>query len=179
MQIAEPHVVNRLQFARNERQLVENRQRVLNRRFQQIRNRLAAILHLQRFVVVTAPAALVAGDIHIRQEVHLNALQTIALARLAAPAFDVETEAPHLVTAFTRFGEHRVQLANRRKNARISGRIRPRRAPDRRLVDLHDFVDEVQSLNRGMQPRLGMRVVHMLRQRAVQNVVDQRRLARA
>ena len=48
------------------------------------------------FVVVAAAAADIAGDVHVRQEIHLDALQPVALAGLAAAALHVEAEAARL-----------------------------------------------------------------------------------
>ncbi len=55
--------------------------------------------HLQGLAVEARPMADVAGHIHIRQELHLDAQLALSLAGFAAPAVDVEREAPRLVAA--------------------------------------------------------------------------------
>src|SRR3546814_1041787 len=59
--------------------------------------------HLQRLAVVALAVAHVAGDVDIRQEVHLDLQHAVALIGLAPPALDVEGEAPRLVSARLRF----------------------------------------------------------------------------
>src|SRR3546814_8781662 len=59
--------------------------------------------HLQRLAVVALAVAHVAGDVDIRQEVHLDLQHAVALTGLAPPALDVEGEAPRLVSARLRF----------------------------------------------------------------------------
>src|SRR6202008_5040867 len=97
--------------------------------------------HFQRFVVVAAAAADVASDIDVWQEVHLDALKTIALAGFAAAPLHVEAEAARLVAAFARFGQHGVEIADGREGAGVGGRVRAGRATDGRLIDVDDFVD--------------------------------------
>ena len=142
-------------------------------------NRIALVAHRESLRVVALPAANFAGDVNVRQKIHLDAPQPVALARLAPPALHVEAEAPRPVAAFARFRQHRVQLANRRKHARVRRWIRPRRTPDRRLVDLHDFVDVLAALDGAKFSRLFHRAVQLLRQRAIKDVVDQRGFSRA
>src|SRR5713226_8472901 len=95
--------------------------------------------HRQRLRIVTSPPANLARNVNIRQAIHLNPPQAVALARLAAPALHVEAEPPGTIPALARFRQHGKKLANRRKHARVSSRIRSRRAPNRRLIDLDDL----------------------------------------
>src|ERR1700689_498500 len=99
-------------------------------RFQDAGHGFAFVLDLQCFLVVAAAAADIARNGNIGQEPHFNALQAIALAGLAAAALYVEAEAAGLVAALARFRQHGEDVADRRKDSRISGRIRARRAAD-------------------------------------------------
>ena len=134
---------------------------------------MALVLHLQRLVIVAPAAAHVAGDVNVRQEIHLDALQPVALARLAAPAFHVETEAARLVAPLARFRQHRIEIPNRREQARIRGGIRARRAPDGRLIDADHFVHELHALDRRELAGILARPVNLLGQRAIQDLVHQ------
>jgi hypothetical protein len=63
------------------------------------------------------------------------------LARLASPALDVEAEAAGAVAADARLPRLGVQVADEIEDARVRGRIAPRRAADGALVDLDHLVD--------------------------------------
>src|SRR6185437_829374 len=45
------------------------------------------------------------------------------------------------------FRQARVPVADRLEGAGVGGRVRARRAPDRRLVDVDDLVEELQALD--------------------------------
>ena len=99
--------------------------------------------------------------------------------RLAAAALHVERKAASLVAALARrrrFGE---ELADRREESRVGRRIAARRAADRALVDADHLVDMLESFEHRVRRRLGRRTVQVARDRGVQRVVDQCRLARA
>src|SRR6185295_5065508 len=96
----------------------------------------AAVVDLQRLGVVAPAVADLAVDVDVGQEVHLDALGPLALARLATAALDVEAEASDLVAAdfcFPRLGE---DLADLVEHAGVGRGIGAGRAPDRALVDL-------------------------------------------
>ena len=105
---------------------------------------VALVEDLERLAVVALAVADIAGHVDVRQEVHLDLDQAVALAGLAAAAADVEAEAPGRVAARARFGHLREQLAQRREQAGVGRGIRARRAADRRLVDVDDLVEQVE-----------------------------------
>src|SRR5688572_27364688 len=88
--IAESHVVEGLQFLADAWLVLEERERVLDRHVERVGNALPAELHLERLPIVAATLADVAGHVHVRQEVHLDLDQAIALARFTSPAPHVE-----------------------------------------------------------------------------------------
>ena len=88
----------------------------------------AFVVDFQRFTVVALSVADVAVDVNIGQEVHLDLDRAVTLAGLAAPALDVEREAPRSVAAGTRFRHAGEQLADRRHQAGVSGRVGTRGA---------------------------------------------------
>src|SRR5271156_3975593 len=71
----------------------------------------------------------------------------VALTGLAAPAFDVEAEAPRFIAPCTRFRDCCEDLADGRKQAGVGGGVGTRCTADRALIDLDDTVDEIQALD--------------------------------
>src|SRR5262249_50028452 len=70
-------------------------------------------------------------------------------------------------------------VADWREGAGISRRVRARRPPDRRLVDIDDLVEMLDSLDAVMRARMQPGAVEPARQRLVQGLDDQRRFAAA
>src|SRR5690606_11949429 len=104
---------------------------------------------------------------------------TVALARLAAAALDVEGEAARLVAALARLGGAGEQVADVGEDAGVGGGVGARRAADRALVDLDDLVDVLGAPDARVGAGLGLGAVELLGQRRVQDAFHQRRLARA
>src|SRR3712207_7712057 len=71
----------------------------------------------ERLTVVALAVAHVARHVHVRQEVHLDLDDAVALAVVAAPAADVERKPPRLVAALARdrrrSEEHTSELQSR------------------------------------------------------------------
>ena len=109
---------------------------------------------------------------------HLDLEDAVALARLAATALDVEAEAAGLVAAHARLTRLAEELADRVEDARVRRRIRARRAADR-LVDVDDLVDVLESLDLLVLARLALHVVEARGDALVEDLVNERRLARA
>src|SRR5690606_29090450 len=103
----------------------------------------------------------------------------VALAGFAAPALDVEGEAARLVATLAALGQHGIKLAYRREDSGVGRRIRARRAPDRRLIDLDHLVDGFEPVDPRLRARLGQAAVELARQRAEKNILNQRRFARS
>src|SRR4029079_8485248 len=88
-----------------------------------------------------------ARDVHVRQELHLDLDDPVALAVLAPAALDVEAEPARRVAADARLGGSSEQLADRREQADVGGGVGARGAADRALVDLDDLVDVLDALD--------------------------------
>ncbi len=157
---------------------VEEAEGLLDRHVEHLGDRLALVVDLQRLPVVAGAVAHLAGDVDVGQEVHLDLDGAVAGARLAAPALDVEAEAPGLVAAHLGLGRGREQLAHVVEDAGVGGRVGARGAADRRLVDVDDLVDLVHAVDPRVAARHRARPVELLGQGVVEDVVDQRRLAR-
>ena len=101
--VAETDIVQSFQLGRDQRDVFEYGKSFFHRHLQKIGDGAIFVLHFERLVVVTPSAAHVARYEDVRQKVHFDALQAIALARFAAAAFHVEAEASGLITARARF----------------------------------------------------------------------------
>ena len=93
LDVIQAHVVQGLQHARDAREVAEELQRLLHVHVQHLGDVLALVGDLEGVAVVARALAFLAGHPHIGQEVHLDALQAVPAAGLAAPALDVEAEA--------------------------------------------------------------------------------------
>jgi hypothetical protein len=137
--------------------VLEERERLLDRHVEHVGDRLALEAHLERLAVVAAPVALLAGHVDVGQEVHLDLDLAVAAADLAAAALDVEREAARLVAARARLGGLREEVADHVEQAGVGGRVRARRAADRRLVDGDDLVELLDPLDLAVRARLRWR----------------------
>ena len=171
--VAEADVDEGAQVPGDGRDRLEEVDSLLDRHVEDLGNGLALVVHLEGLAVVPRAMADLAGNVDVGQEVHLDLDRSVAGARLAAPALDVEREASLLVAAHLGFGRLREQLADVIEDTGVGRRVRPRRTSDRRLVDVDDLVDEVVAGDVTVSTGNLARVVDALGQRAVEDRVDQ------
>ena len=88
-----------LQLTRQRRDGVKELARLFDGHVQHFVDGLAFVLNFQRFAVIAFTFALVARDVDVRQEVHLNFDDAIALARFTAAAAHVKAEPSRRVPA--------------------------------------------------------------------------------
>ena len=135
-EVIEPHVAERLQRPANLRDVLEQLDRLAARHVEHVGDRAAVVADGQRFGIVALPAARVALDPHVGQEVHLDAKLPVALAFFAPPAGHVETEPPRRVAAQLGLGQLGVERADQVEHAGERGRdsrsASARSAADRR-----------------------------------------------
>src|ERR1019366_8823591 len=179
MNVSEADIDQGLQLLLDLRNVFENRQHIRYGHLEQVGDGVTVVAHGQGFVVIAASAAHFALHVNVGQKVHFDAALAFALARFAASAGNVEGEAAGLVSALARFGQHGVEVANRRKDSGIGCGIGARGAPDRRLVDANDLVDQLRSGNGFVRAGFLARTIELLGERAVQDVIDQSRFAGA
>src|SRR5581483_10834768 len=177
MHVAQPDVDQRLQLLPHLWDVLEQRQRVLDRQVENVGDRVAMELHRQRLLVVTPSVAHFTLDVDVGHEVHLDAPLSVPLAGLAASAGDVEAESSRFVAAFARLRQHGEEITDRREDLCVGGWIRTRRAADRGLIDAHNLVDLLHAFEGIMRAGLFARPIDRFRQGAVENVVDQRAFA--
>src|SRR6202171_2402940 len=177
--VAEAHVGQGLQLARDPRLVLEQLQGLVDGHVEDLGDVVALEAHLQRLAVVALALAHLAGDIYVGQEVHLDLDHPVTLAGLAAAALDVEGEAPWAIAALAGLGQGREQLPDVGEDAGVGRGVGPRGAADRRLVDVDDLVEVLQPGDGAVLAGTFLGPVEVLRQGAVEDVVDKRRFARA
>ena len=92
---------------------------------------------------------------------------------------EIEAETSGRVAPHARLGQLGKQLADRSEDARVGGRVRPRRATDGRLVDIDHLVDVLEPIERIVGAGDQARSVEPARQLPIECLLHQRRLARA
>src|SRR4051812_13477371 len=177
--VAEPDVAQRLQPPVDLRDVLEELDGLLDGHVEHVGDRLALEADLERLAVVALAVALLARDVDVGQEVHLDLDLAVAAADLAAPALDVEREAARLVAADPRLLRLGEQVADDVEEAGVRRRVGPRRAADRRLVDLDDLVDVVEARDAVVRAGPLARPVQAVGHRLEEDLVDERGLARA
>src|SRR5438445_12772544 len=83
--IAEPYVVQELQFRPDARLGLEKVEGLPHRQVEHVRARLSFIPHPEGLAAVAPPLAPLARDVDVGQEVHLDLHEAVALTRLAPP----------------------------------------------------------------------------------------------
>src|SRR5579883_1812018 len=177
--IAETDIIERLHLVVDRRHVGEEVSGLFHCHIQHIGNTFALVVDFQRLAVVTFALTDLARDVDIRQEVHLDFDDAFALTGFAAPALDIERETARQVAAYARLRHLGEEFANAREGIRIGSRIRARRAPDWRLVDINHLVQMLHALDAVMQARLLVSAGESVRQLAIENIRDQRTLAGA
>src|SRR5215469_17660245 len=99
MDIVEADADQRLERVSHARDRLEELGGFLDGHVEHVGDALALEQDLERLAIVALALADVAGDVDIRQKVHLDLDDAVALAGLAAAAFDVEGETSGLVAA--------------------------------------------------------------------------------
>ena len=175
--IVEPHVVERAELLLDGGHGLEKQERLRHRHREDLRDVLTLVAHLERLAVVTLRLADLAGDVDVRQEVHLDLDEPVALTGLAASALDVEREASGLIAAHPRVGRPGHERPDQGEDAGICGGVGAGGAPDRGLVDVDDLVVDVDALDRIVLARLRACPMQLVRERLVDDLVHERRLA--
>ena len=182
-EVAEPHVAQQLERVVDLRVRREEPDRLVDRHREHVADALAAKLDRERLAVEALAAAALAVHAHVGQEAHLDLLQALPFAALAAAARDVEREPARVVAAEPRLGRVGEELADLVPDADVGCRARARRLADRRLIHLEHAADALPARRgscrfasagglaaaRGDEPR----------EVVVQHVADERALAAA
>src|SRR6218665_3592787 len=119
LNVAESHINEGFQESVNCRDRFKKFRGLANRPLQNFRDVLAFVVHLEGFSVVPFSAAYLAGNVNVREEVHLNLDRAVARARFAATALHIEAESTGQVSARLRFGGFGEKCANAVKHSRV------------------------------------------------------------
>ena len=116
---------------------------------QDVGDGLPAVADLQGFCVEASPLAGLAGDLHVREQLHLHSLCAGARALLAPAPGNVEGESAGLVATGTGLGHPGKQGANPVEGSGVGSGIGAGCSTDGGLVNDDDLVDGFRSLKTG------------------------------
>ena len=105
---------------------------------------------------------------------HFNLDNAVTPAGFTAAAFDVETKPPRFIAPHLGLVGLTVQLADRVKYGSIRSRVGSRRAADRRLVNINDFIDILHAPDIVMLTGTSTAAGDAACQPFIQNLVDKR-----
>src|SRR5690348_6776596 len=167
MDVIEADVAQGFELLADRRHRTEELDRIEHRHVEDVGDVLALVLDFERVPIVALAAAYLAGDVNIGQEMHLDADDAVALARLAAAAFHVERKTPRPVAAHPPFRQLREKLADVREEPRVRRRIRTRRAANGALVDVNHLVEMLDAFEALVGARALAAAVEFLCERAM------------
>ena len=178
-QVFEADIGQRLQHALDFGVVAEELDRFRHREFEHIGDRLVAHDDFQHLAAEALAVAVRAAQVDVGEELHLHVLEAVAAAGGAAAVAGVEAERAGRIAALLRRIRLRVDVADRVPGADVARGVGARGLADGRLVD-HDHLGHVLGATQfavlaGHFGRLALG----LQQRGVQNVVDERGLARS
>src|SRR5690606_38743435 len=148
LDIAQPDLHQRIHLFANTRDCAEKLLRIFNRHIKYVGYTLVLELDFQCLAIIALALAGLTGDINIRQEMHLDLDQPVALTGLAPAPLDVEAETTGFIPARLRLGQPGKPVADRGKGTGIGGRVRPGRAANRALVNVDHLVQMLESPDR-------------------------------
>ncbi len=88
----------------------------------------------------------IAGDIDIRQKMHLYFYDPVSTTGFTPSPFNVKTKSPGLIPSYSRFGRSGKKFSDIRKNTGICSGVGTRGSADGRLIDMDDFIDMSDAL---------------------------------
>ena len=178
-QIAQSYVVEHAQARRDLRMRGEERERLAHGHLQHVVDTFVLAPHLEHAALVARAAALFAHQLHVGEEAHLDRHRAVALARLAAPARNVERKMPGGQPAL-------FALPAWPQTLRESDRTPSDTSPDSTAASARSAIDPPsrlpqapRRLRSGRSIRASFRPVRLACERLVEHVVDERRFARA
>ena len=153
--------------------------RLLRRQIEDLADRLAVVAHLEDVVAEARAVAGRAGDVDVGEELHLDLLVALSRAGLAASAGDVEGEGRGVEAAQARQVGGGEEVADGFEGLQVGDRIGAPRRAERRLVDEDHLLDAVGPLDVVVLARHAVELAEALAQAAVEDLLDQGRLAGA
>ena len=129
----------------------KNSARLVDPHIQHVGDRAIAVANFQRLPIESLPFADRADDVEIGEKIHFDPPQSLALALFASASFGVEAEPAGAIAAPLGFASVDKHSPHFIEHAGVRGRIAPRRAADRRLIDFDEFVDLVHAAQAGVR----------------------------
>ena len=145
--VAQAHLGERSQGRCHGLLVTEERKGLVHRQVEDVGDRLPAQGHLQYLRTEPPAVAVRAGEIDVREELHLHLFEAFAPAGLAAPAGDVEGKMTRAEAAPASIFRCRQQLADGVEGLGVGERVGPGRAADGTLVHEHHRVDVFDALD--------------------------------
>lgn len=179
LDITKPHIMERLELAPKRGDLAEEFEGFIHGHLEHFVDVLALVGHLQRFAIVARTIAHFTIHVHIGEEVHLDLLLAVALARFAASTCNIEGETAWSVAARLALLRGSEEIADVVPEANVGCRVGTRGATDRALIDADHLVDELYPFELLELAHLAMRAIHAIGERWGERVGNERALARA
>ena len=177
--VAQPDGVERLHVSGDRRDRGEEVLGLLDRHVEDLRDVLALEVHLEGLPVVPRPVADLARHVDIGEEVHLDLQRAVARAGIAPTSLDVEGEATGLVATdlgLARLGEETTDPV---EDPGVGRGVGPGGPADRALIDVDDLVEVLETGDGLVAARDLAGAVELVGEHLVEDVVDERGLARA
>ena len=130
-------------------------------------------------MVISLAFALLARNKNVRQEMHFDFDNSVALTFFASASGDVERESASLITPFFSVVGRGEKFPDIGERARVSGGVRPRRPTYRRLVDCDDLIEILYTLDFVAIAVTNLRAVEFVGRYRQQDFVYERTLAAA
>ena len=179
LHISQTHVYHGLGFFADFGDVLEELHCFLGGHVQHLGNVLTLVLHLQGLPVIPLAMAHLTGHVHIRQEMHFDFHQAVAVTGLAPAALYIEGEAARAVAPHFGIGCGSKQIPDVIEQPRIGSGVGPGGSADRALVNVDNLVQMLQSLNAFAGAGAGSGVVQLGSQGFVQHLANQAGLAGA
>ena len=136
-------------------------------------------MHFAGFIAIASAIAIAAAQIDIRQELHLDVLETAAGATRTATGSRIEAKRASRISALTGLCESREALADDIESANVTRRVGAGGPADRCLVYEHDVSKLLCTVHAGMRTRTFARSAKMFEQCRMKNILNQRGFSRA
>ena len=179
LHISQTHVYHGLGFFADFGDVLEELHCFFGGHVQHLGNVLTLVLHLQGLPVIPLAMAHLTGHVHIRQEMHFDFHQAVAVTGLAPAALYIEGEAARAVAPHFGIGCGSKQIPDVIEQPRIGSGVGPGGSADGALVNVDDLVQVLQPFNAFAGAGAGSGVVQLGSQGFVQHLANQAGLAGA
>jgi len=159
--------------------MAEEIEGLADRHIEDLGDVFAAVLDIEDIPAIAFPAAAVAFEQQIGEELHLHPDHACAFTGLAAAAGHIERKGPRFQAADAGAMGLGEELADGIEGLDVGCRIGARCAADGRLIDHHHLVDQLLPGQAAEAPHTFFPAPLFLHQPGVEDIVDQRALARA